>query len=109
MKKLLILLAFCPIISFSQINIELESHNFIQNNIFQSSCYYGTSSFLDGELTLVLDLKHIVRVEIRNGQYKEVYTISQNGIYDINLQVPNDDFIIIFTDWQGAKLWWYRN
>lgn len=108
MKKLLLLLLLFPALSFAQINIELESHNFVRNGIIRSSCFYGVSAYQDGALTLVLNLKNIVKVEVRNGQQKEVYTISQDGVYDINLNFPNDDFIVVFTDWQGVRLWWYR-
>lgn len=108
MKKLLIILALSPILSFGQTNIELESHTFIKNSIVRSGCFYGNAAYEDGALTLVLNLKHIVRVEIRNEQQKEVYTISQDGVYDIDIPMPNDNFIIIFTDWQGVRLWWYR-
>lgn len=108
MKKLLLLFAIAPLLSFGQINIELESHAFVRNGISRSGCYYGNAAFNNGTLTLVLSLKHIVKVEVRNGQQKDVYTISKDGIYDVNIPMPNDDFIIIFTDWQGVKLWWYR-
>jgi hypothetical protein len=108
MKKLLILLLLVPILSFAQINIELESHNFTKNGFTRSSCFYGVSAYEDGQFTLVLNLKNIVKVEVRNGQNKEVYTISQDGIYDINIPMANDNFIIVFTDWQGTRLWWYR-
>lgn len=109
MKKLLLLITLAPLLSFSQINIELESHAFVRNGISRSGCYYGNAAFEDGTLTLVLNLKHIVKVEVRNGTQKDVYTISKDGIYDVNVPMSTDNFIIIFTDWQGVKLWWYRN
>jgi len=95
MKKILVILALLPTLAFAQINIELESHNFVRSGVCRSSCYYGISSYDDGYLTLVLNLKNIVKVEVRNGTQKDVYTIFQDGIFDINVPMPNDNFIII--------------
>lgn len=108
MKKILSIFALLPLCSFAQINIEIESHTFVRNEIVRSSCFYGVSAYEQGEATLVLNLRHIVKVEIVSGRNKQAYSIAQDGIYDISLQLPNDDFIVVFTDWQGVKLWWYR-
>ena len=108
MKKLLLILALAPIFSFGQINIELESHAFVRNSVKRYSCYYGHAAYDENSLITVLNLKNIVRVDVWNGQQKSTYTIPQNGIYDISTPMPTDNFIIVFTDWQGNKLWWYR-
>lgn len=70
MKKLLLVLALAPILSFGQTNIELESHAFVRNSVKRYACYYGHAAYDNNTLTIVLNLRHIVKVEVWNKQQK---------------------------------------
>jgi len=107
MKKLLTILAFVPVIALAQINIQLESHTFKVGTTSESHCYYGISVFENGYATFELKLYDVVRIHVISAEYEKVYTIDQDGIYDINLPVHSKRITIIFTDSQGIRYWWY--